>query len=240
MAIQASISWGAWSLSVQGCFEMVAARALSGAAAIPTIKPPAADMAVRMKCRRLKVASLPVPCIATTSGLRHVRGAMNGAAQRLIGTAAADIGDARVYVGVGRLGKGLQECGHGHNLSGLAVAALWNALCDPRALYRMVVIRGEAFDSDYLRAIQTTDWHRTGAHCDAVDMHRASAALRDTTAKFRASQTDDVAQHPEKRSIGLYVDLPGYSVDINRDHCGSPSALRNRSARSAGVYCELA
>src|SRR5579863_2630222 len=147
---------------------------------------------------------------------------MNGAAQRFIRTAAADIGDTRVDVGVGRLGECLQECSHRHDLPGLAVAALWNALFDPGALYRMVVVRGEAFDGDHLRAIESTDRHRTGAHGGAVDMHRASTALRDTATEFCAGQTDHVAQHPEERRIGLDVDLPGCSVDVDGDHSGSP------------------
>src|SRR4029077_9650289 len=205
---------------------MVAARASSGAKAMPTTKPPAAEAAVRMKCRRLKLEAVPVPRIATTSGLHHVGGAMNGAAQRRVRAAAADIGNVRVDVGVGRFGKGFQECGHGHDLPGLAVAALWNAFFDPRALYRVVVIRGEAFDSDHLRAIESTDRHRTGPHGGTVDMHRARAAQCDTAAEFCARQTDNVAQHPEQRSIGLDVDLPGYSVDVDRDHCASPPALR--------------
>src|SRR6266436_5058585 len=106
---------------------MVAARASFGAAPMPTSKPPAADAAVRMKWRRLKVAALAVPCIATTSGLHQVGGAMNGAAQTFVRTAAADIGNTRVDVGVGRIGKGLQKCSYGHDLPALAVAALGNA-----------------------------------------------------------------------------------------------------------------
>src|ERR1700746_2899752 len=193
---------------------MVAARAVSGAAAMPTTKPPAADAAVRMKWRRLKVETVPVPCIATTSGLHQNRGAMDGAAQTFIRTAAADIGNTRVDVGVGRLGEGLQECGHGHDLPGLAVAALRNACFDPGALYRMAVVRGETFDGDHLRAIESTDWYRTGPHGGAIDLHRAGAALCDAATEFCARQADNVAQHPEKRSIGLYVDLAGYSVDV--------------------------
>src|SRR4029077_2767010 len=217
MAIQASISCRALSLSFQGWFEMVAARASCGAAPMPISKPPAADAAVRMNWRRLKVETVPVPCIATTSGLHQHRGAMNGAAQTFIRTAAADIGNTRVDVGVSRLGEGLQECGHGHDLPGLAITALRNAFFDPRALYRMAVVRGEAFDGDHLRAIESTDRHRTGPHGGAIDIHRAGAAQRAAAAEFCSRQTDNVPQHPEKRSIGLYVDLPGYSVDVNRD-----------------------
>src|ERR1700739_3561084 len=206
---------------------MVAPRASCGAAPMPTSKPPAADAAVRMKWRRLKVAAVAVACIATTSGLHQVGGAMNGAAQSRIRTAAADIGNAGVDVAIGRLGNVLQKSSPGHDLPGLAVAALWNAFFDPRALYRMVVVRGEAFDGDHLRAVESTDRHRTRPHGGAVDVHRASAAQRDTAAEFCARQTDHVAQHPEEWSIGLYVDLPRYSVDVNRDHRGSPPALRN-------------
>ena len=42
---------------------------------------------------------------------------------------------------------------------------------------------------------------------------------------FRPGQTDHVTQHPEEGGIGLDVDLPGCSVDVDRDHCGSPPAL---------------
>src|SRR5580698_2696549 len=58
-------------------------------------------------------------------------------------------------------------------------------------------------------------------------MHRASAALRNTAAEFCAGQTEHVAQHPEKRRIGLDVDLPGCSVDVDSDHCGLLLALKN-------------
>src|ERR1700682_5207626 len=71
-------------------------------------------------------------------------------------------------------------------------------------------------------------------------MHSASPALRDTAPEFGASQTDHVAQDPKKGGIGLYVDLPGCSVDMDRNHCGSPSASKNSLARSAGVVCDQA
>src|SRR5277367_964712 len=104
MEIQASIACGAWSLSLQGCVGMAAASALRGAAPMPIIKPPASETAVRMKSRRFTVEAIPVPRIAISSGLHYVRGAMNGATQRFIGTATADIGDIRVDVGIRGLG----------------------------------------------------------------------------------------------------------------------------------------
>src|SRR5882724_3294588 len=71
-------------------------------------------------------------------------------------------------------------------------------------------------------------------------MHCASAALRDTATEFCAGQTDHVTQHPEKRGIGLDVDLPGCSVNVDRDHCGSLPALRNNLVRTAKIDCDQA
>src|ERR1700733_2600292 len=104
MAIQASISCGTWSLSVQGCVEMAAASAFPEAAPMPIIKPPATETAVRMKSRRFTVEVIPVPRIAISSDLHHVRGAMNGATQTFIRTATANIGNVRVDVGIRGLG----------------------------------------------------------------------------------------------------------------------------------------
>src|ERR1700730_6526941 len=104
MAIQASISCGAYSLSFQGWVEMAAASALPGAAPMPIIKPPATETAVRMKSRRFTVEATPVPRIATSSGLHQVGGAMNGATQTFIRTATANIGNIRVDVGIRGLG----------------------------------------------------------------------------------------------------------------------------------------
>src|SRR5579863_6596302 len=119
---------------------MVAAPAPPGATTMPTINPPAADTAVRIKWRRLKVEAISAPCIATSSDLRRVRSAMYGAAQTFIRAATANIGDAGVDVGVGRFRKTLQKSSHGHDLSRLAVAALRNAFFDPGALHRMIVV----------------------------------------------------------------------------------------------------
>src|ERR1700722_924083 len=118
---------------------MAAARALLGAAPMPTSKPPAAEATAKIKSRRLRVEAALVRSIATSSGLYDVRGAMNGASQTFIRAATADIGNIGVDVGIRRLGIVLQKRNHGHDLSRLAVAALRNALLNPRALHWMVV-----------------------------------------------------------------------------------------------------
>src|ERR1700692_886481 len=238
MAIQASISCGAYSLSFQGWVEMAAASALPGAAPMPIIKPPATETAVRMKSRRVRVETTPIPRITTSSGLRHICGAMNGATQSFIRAATANIGNIRVDVGIRGLGILLKERHHDHDLPRLAVAALRNTFFNPRALHWMIVVWGKALNSDDLCAIKSADWQRAGPHGGSVDMHRASAALRDTAAEFCAGQTDHVAQHPEKRRIGLDVDLPRCSVDVDGDHFGFLSALKNSLVRAAEVECD--
>src|SRR5271169_620442 len=103
---------------------MAAALPMLGTTTMPTNKPPARDAAVRIKWRRLTVEATPIPCIATSSGLHRVRGAMNGAAQTFISAATANIGNIRVDIGICRLGKVLQKRNHGHDLPRLAIAAL--------------------------------------------------------------------------------------------------------------------
>jgi len=54
-----------------------------------------------------------------------------------------------------------------------------------------------------------------GAHRLAVDMDRASAALGDAAAIFGADKTQMVAQHPQKRSLGVDIvsDHPIFAID---------------------------
>ena len=62
---------------------------------------------------------------------------MNGFADALVRTAAADVAAHGVVdIGVGGLGFFGKQGYGGHDLPGLAVAALRNLLGDPRLLYR--------------------------------------------------------------------------------------------------------
>lgn len=71
----------------------------------------------------------------------------------------------------------------------------------------MVVVVGKALYGDNLRAIECTDRYRARSHGRAVDMHRAGTALSDSSAELRTGQSDHVAQHPEKRSVGFDIGL---------------------------------
>src|SRR5271154_6795351 len=109
---------------------------------------------------------------------------MNGPSQTLIGSAPTNIRDVGIDIGVGRIGELFQERDGSHDLPRLTVAALRNAFRDPRALHWMVMVRRESFDCGDLCAVERTDRHGAGTHRAAVDVHGASAALRDTTAEF--------------------------------------------------------
>src|SRR3954453_17625443 len=119
---------------------------------------------------------------------------MHGLADALIGAAAADIGHRGVDVGGGRLRVFLQQRCRGHDLAGLAVAALRHVDRGPGLLHRMRGIGREAFDCDDLVAgLHRGKRDRAGALHLAVDVHRAGAALRDTAAVFGAGETDQFA-----------------------------------------------
>ena len=74
-------------------------------------------------------------------------GAMHGAADILIGAAAADvIAHGLVDIGVGGVGRLGQQRRRGHDLAGLAIAALRNVLLDPRLLDWVAAVGRQAFD----------------------------------------------------------------------------------------------
>src|SRR6185437_7744005 len=114
MAIQASISFGAEALSsFHGCAVTAAAWAARGRPPMPIMNPPAA---VAMKWRRLNFGAMRVPCMVPSSGFQHVGGAMNGATQALVSSAAAYVGEVGVDFRIGRIGEVLQERDRGHDL----------------------------------------------------------------------------------------------------------------------------
>ena len=131
-------------------------------------------------------------------GLLHaLAAAWIAGAHALEGAAAADVGDRRVDVGVGRLRLLLEQRRDRHDHAALAVAALRNIVIDPGLLHLVqhAVLR-EPFDRGDLLAGHRGERHRARAHGDAVDVHGAGAALRDAAAVFRAGQSDLFTQAP--------------------------------------------
>src|SRR5947209_8003213 len=83
---------------------------------------------------------------AVTGGEMHRR------ADTLIGAAAAYIGHRLIDVGIGWLRLFLEQRGGGHDLAGLAIAALRNVDRGPRLLHRVRGIGRQALDGDDLVA----------------------------------------------------------------------------------------
>src|SRR5690349_15158534 len=97
----------------------------------PSATPPATAVELTMNSRR---ESCLVLSMVVSSGLR-LRGAVDRFAHLLEGAAAADVGDRRVDVGVGRVRFLGEERRYRHDHSCLAVAALRHVVLEPRLLH---------------------------------------------------------------------------------------------------------
>ena len=149
--------------------------------------------------------------------LPPLRRVVNGFADAQIGAAAADVAvHRRVDLGVGRRRVAGEERRGGHQLTGLAVAALRHVELQPRLLQRMRAIGGEPFDGRHLPRADRRDgvWQARGR--GAVQLHRAGAALADAAAELRPLQLEDVAQHPQQRHFGRDIHRMRPSVYTQR------------------------
>jgi hypothetical protein len=106
-----------------------------------------------------------------------------------------------VDVGVRRIWLLLEQRRRGHQLTGLAVAALRDVVLDPSRLQRMQssVFARESFDRRDLLPGDCAQRHRARAGRHAIEVHRARAALGDAAAVFRADEPEVIAQHPQER-----------------------------------------
>jgi hypothetical protein len=108
----------------------------------------------------------------------------------------------------------LEQLAGGHDLAGLAVAALGHVELLPRLLQRMHRVRIEAFDGGDLLAADARDRGQAGARRGAVDVHGAGAALAHAAAVLGADQAERVAQGPQQRRVGFDVDRLLFPVDV--------------------------
>src|SRR5262249_61481235 len=114
------------------------------------------------------------------------RGALDRAHDALIGSAAADIGAHMLDDLVARwLWLLLEQVGGGHDLAGLAVAALRHAFGEPGLLQGMARVGREAFDRGDRLAGDLRDLGLAGKRALAVDVHRAGAAQTSAAAELR-------------------------------------------------------
>src|SRR5438309_10743116 len=177
-----------------------------------------------------------------------LRRGVNGLAHLLERPAAADVGDPRVDVGVGRLRLVLEECRHCHDHPGLAIAALGHLEVDPRLLD---LVQGGAarqtLDRGDLLALGRADRQHAGADRLAVEVHRAGSAHRDAAAVLGAGEAGLLADRPQKGCAGVGLEVEGFAVDRQARHglpswgCGArnirgQAAERKRFA-TATVWC---
>jgi hypothetical protein len=145
-------------------------------------------------------------------------GAVDGFADALVGTAAADVAAHEIVnVGVGGIGLFGEERGCGHDLAALAIAALRNVNFNPGLLDRVVPIFGEAFDGSDFSAGDGRDGSNAGSGCFPVDVDSTGAAERHAAAKFGAGHVEGVAKYPEERHLRINVYGLGFSVEGKSD-----------------------
>src|SRR5258705_6482927 len=143
---------------------------------------------------------------------------MDRRADALVGRATTDVARHRMIdVGVGRLGLLLQQGGRRHDLSRLAVAALYDVEVHPRLLHRLRCARRQAFDRRYLAIGNGRDRRRARAQRLSVDVDGAGAALRDATPVLGAGEAELLANDPQQWRIRITVELATRAVDVERD-----------------------
>jgi len=159
-------------------------------------------------------------------GFRGSRGrrAMDGFADALIGAAAANVAaHGFVDVGIGGIGFFCEQRDGGHDLAGLAVAALGDVFGDPGFLHGVRAVEGEALDGRNIFAGNARDHGNARARGFTVDVHGAGAAERHAAAEFRAGHVEGVAQDPEERHVWADVDVLWFAVQGEGDgHGESP------------------
>jgi len=114
----------------------------------------------------------------------------------------------------GRLRRLGEEFRRLHDLAGLAVTALGHLVPNPRLLEGVRRIGGQSLDRRDVLARGFGRQRLAGAQRLAVDVNGAGAAKACAAAVFGAREADLVADHPQKRRIGLGVHRHGAPVQI--------------------------
>src|SRR5205823_3339929 len=156
------------------------------------------------------------------------------------GAAATDVGHRFIDVTIGWLWSALEQCRRRHDLPRLAVAALRHVERRPRLLHGVRGVGGEAFDGDDpVGGVYVRHADRAGALHLIVDVQGAGAALRDAAAVLRAGEADLLADDPQKRGVGLDLDVADSAIDVELSH-ERPLRLRSNKIACAAVSCRLA
>src|SRR6267143_2603720 len=190
-----------------------ALAAPSAVRAAPVLKPirsppPRAALAVR-NCRRERSTVMSGPFLG---------GVLDSLADPDVRTAAADVPRHRgVDVTVARVRLGGEQRRRGHDLAGLAIAALRHLQLDPGLLDLFAGGCGAyGLDRGDALAGRGSDRRQARAHRLAIEVDGARAAQAEAAAEFRAGHAEHIAKHPEQRSVVVDIDASSFAVDCQR------------------------
>src|SRR5712671_2985729 len=160
--------------------------------------PPAAAPAVRNPRRDTRAMSASL-----VGGGRRLRCLLDGLADPRIRAAAADVPRHRLIdIGIrGRWYLREQRSG-GHDLSGLAVAALHDLQIEPGLLHLLAFRRlADGLDGGDRMPDGSAHRHHASPPRASVEVHGAGAAERDATAELGAVHAEQGAQDPQAAHI---------------------------------------
>src|SRR3989442_4433695 len=148
--------------------------------------PPSAALALR-NCRRERSTVMSGPFLGRV---------LDSLADSHISTAAADVpGHGGVDVAVARVRLGREQRRRGHDLAGLAIAALRHLQLDPGLLDLFAGgSRTDGLDRGDALAGRGGDRRDARAHRLAIEVDRARAAQRHAAAEFRAGHSEHIAK----------------------------------------------
>ena len=113
----------------------------------------------------------------------------------------------------------------GHDLSGLAVAALRHVDFFPGLLQGMQAVRRESFDGGDVCVGDGGYGRDAGALGLSADMHRTRAALADAATVLSTVEIEYVPQYPKKWSIGRRIDAGRAPIDGQLDSHNPPLTI---------------
>src|SRR5437870_712655 len=177
-----------------------------------------------------------------SSALQQLCRLVNGGTDADIGRAAAEVAvHSQIDVAVCRLLDLLEQSDRAHDLSRLAIATLRNVARDPGVADRFSLAAGQSFDGRDLAVAKARYRQRAGPQRLAIEEDGAGAALGDAATEFGTGQTEIVAQDPEHRRIGQYID--GMDLPVHLDaklHRGFPPRSTRPRRASADRLSTLA
>src|SRR5882672_1882092 len=177
------------------------------------IKRPPPNAALVLRNWRREIMSAPFLGIR-----RAVRRVLDSLADSHISAAATDVPrHGGVDISIGRLGIGGEQRRRGHDLAGLAIAALRDLELDPGLLDFLAGGGGaNGLDRGDALAGCGSDRRNARAHRLAVEVDGARAAQAEAATEFGAGHSEHIAKHPEQRRVVVDIGAAKFAVDCQR------------------------